>query len=56
VQSIEDYSNKKNIEYIGIRYSYLDEKVNSFNKEISDFQKKSFENSLIFNEDLLKIK
>ncbi len=42
VQALEKFCDKNNIEYIGLRYSYLDDKVNSFNPKIAKIQSEKF--------------
>ncbi len=46
LKDVEELCKKNNIEFIGLRYSYLDEKINNFDKEISDIQFNHFYNIL----------
>lgn len=42
LKDVESASEERNIEFIGLRYGYLDDKVSNFQKEIADIQEKHF--------------
>lgn len=42
LQEIADSAEKKNIEFVGLRYGYLDAKVKGFRPELADFQFQKF--------------
>lgn len=54
LKEVEEYSEKRGVDFIGLRYGYLDEKVKQFSKETSDVQFKKF-SELISDNDAREI-